>query len=497
MKTFPHGSRRGLRLAVCGASLALAGCSLAPIHERPAAPIPAQWEAAPPAAGSAAPASSAAVLDWQTFVTDKDLRELIDLALANNRDLRQTLLDVEAARAMYRVQRADRLPGLEVRGDGTRQRVPDDLAGTGEAQIQSRYQAGVGLAAFELDLFGRVRNLSEAALEEYLATEEAALGTRISLVAEVIHAYLARDGAQRRYRLTEQTLQSREASLRLTALRRSAGTATALDHQEALGLAEQARAELERITRELRQAGNALVLLTGVEDLRPYPAAQLAADTVLVQDIAAGTPSGLLAQRPDIRAAEHRLRARNASIGAARAAFFPRISLTGLFGSASAELSDLFEGGQRAWSFAPQITLPLFDGGRNRANLDLATLRKDIAVAAYEQTVQAAFREVADALAATDTLRREEAARRALANSSREALRLSEARWRAGVDSHLRYLDAQRNALANELSFIEVGTQRQVALATLFKTLGGGWPAGDAGHTLGEHARQDPGAGPD
>ena len=338
------------------------------------------------------------------------------------------------------------------------------------------------MTAFELDLFGRVRNLSQAALEDYLATEEAAHAARISLVAEVIAAYLTRQGAEQRLRLTEQTLATREVSLRLASERRRAGTATALDYQEALGLTEQSRAEQARIDREFRQADNALTLLVGVSDLSPHLPQRSDQRALLVQELAAGTPSDLLSYRPDILAAEHRLRARYADIGAARAAFFPQISLTGLFGTASADLSDLFRSGQRTWSFAPQLTLPIFNAGRNRANLDLATVRRDIAVADYEKAIQTAFREVSDALAATDTLRREEAARQTLAAASSEALRLAEARWRAGVDSHLRYLDAQRSDFANQAMLIEIRTQRQIALATLFKTLGGGWlAAGKAG----------------
>ncbi|WMD21769.1 efflux transporter outer membrane subunit [Achromobacter seleniivolatilans] len=463
-----------LRLGAVVLSAVLAGCSMAPVYERPEAPIPGQWNQADTAAQSGA--SAAATLDWQSFVTDEPLRQLIALALDNNRDLRQAVLNIEAARAQYRIERADRLPGINAQGTGTRQRVPGDLSSTGSAGVQSSYQAGIGLTAFEIDLFGRVRSLSDAALQEYLATEETAHSTRISLVAEVIQAYLARDSAQRRLLVTQQTLDTRLASLELIVKRRQAGTATALDYQEALGLTEQARAERERMDREVRQAGNALGLLVGVNDLSPYLPQRLAEAPVLLQDIAAGAPSDLLERRPDILAAEHQLRSRNASIGAARAAFFPSISLTGLFGSSSADLSNLFDGGQRAWSFTPQITLPIFAGGRNMANLDLATVRKDIAVAQYEKTIQTAFKEVSDALAATDTLRREEASRRALAESSLEAMRLSEARYRGGVDSHLRYLDAQRSAFTDQLSYIEVSTQRQVALATLFKALGGGWP---------------------
>lgn len=470
-------------LCALAASLVLAGCSLAPVHQRPQAPIPTQW---PQQDAAPVLSSSAATLDWNSFIADRQLRQLVDLAQAHNRDLRQTLLNVEAARALYQVQRADRLPGVGLQGGGTRQRLPGDMNATGQPQVQGSWQAGLGLAAFELDLFGRVRNLSEAALGEYLATEEAARAARISLGAEVVQAYLSRDGALRRLQLAQRTLQSRESSLRLTAQRRNAGTATALDHQDAVGLAAQARADVERSERELRQAGNALLLLTGVEDLGPYLSARSAGSAqsakspdvpMLLQDLSAGTPSELLIHRPDIQAAEHRLRARSADIGAARAAFFPRISLTGFLGSSSADLSDLFRSGQRAWSFTPQVTLPLFDGGRNRANLDLAVLRKDMAVAAYEQAIQTAFREVADALAATDTLRREEAARLALRDSSRESLRLAQARYQAGVDDHLRYLDAQRSAFANESAYIDTVTQRQLALAQLFRVLGGSWTA--------------------
>ncbi|GAB2471031.1 multidrug efflux transporter outer membrane subunit OprJ [Comamonas humi] len=459
------------RVAALAAVLALAGCaSLAPVYERPQAPVPAEWST--PQAGAAAGASAAATLQWQAFVTDEVVRGRITQALAHNRDLRQALLDVEAARAQYGVQKADRLPGVDLQAAGSRQRLPGDLSGTGRPVVQSSYQAGLGLASFELDLFGRVRSLSEAALQEYLATEEAARSVRISLVAEVIQASLAHDGARQRVELTQRTLASREAALQLVQQRRQRGVDTALDEHEAEGLAEQARAELERARRDHLQAGNALALLLGqrpAELERPLDAAPL------VQELAAGAPAELLEHRPDIRAAERQLQARNANIGAARAAFFPRITLTGAFGSSSAQLSELFGGGQRSWSFLPQLQLPLFDGGRNQAMLDLAELRKDMAVAAYEKSIQLAFRDVADALAATDTLRREEASRRKLAATSAQSLRLATARYRGGVDSHLRYLDAERSHFANQMAVIEVATQRQMALATLFKALGGGW----------------------
>ncbi|WP_057092065.1 efflux transporter outer membrane subunit [Comamonas thiooxydans] len=447
----------------------LAGCSFAPTYERPAAPIPGNWSAA-----SSASAASMQSLHWKDFVIDERLRSRIETALANNRDLRQTLLNVQTARAAYRVQRADQLPGLEAQASGNRQRLPADLSGTGAARVQSNYQAGAGLMAFELDLFGRVSSLSEAALMEYLATEEAARSVQISLVAEVIQASLAQDSARQRQALALCTLQAREKELQLMSERRKTGMASRLDEQEAQGQLEQARAEVERFERELRQAGNALDWLVG--DGRVQPAADLSA-TPLVQEIGPGLSSDLLVLRPDIRSAEYQLRARNASIGAARAAFFPRISLTGSYGSASSELSDLFAGGQRSWSFMPQLSLPIFDGGRNRANLEIAQLRKDMAVASYERSIQTAFREVSDALASVETLRREELARQRLVQTSANTLKLAELRYRAGVDSHLRYLDAQRTDYAQQMALIEVSAQRQMALATLFKALGGGWQA--------------------
>lgn len=356
-----------LPLSALGLALLLAGCtSLAPDYQRPAAPVPGAWSPTP-----AAQAAATGLL-WQDFVTDERLRARVQEALQNNRDLRQTLLNVEAVRAQYQIQRADRLPGLGLQGGGTRQRTPADLSATGAASTQGSYQLGVGITAFELDLFGRVRSLTDAALQDYLATEQVAQAARISLVGQVIEASLVHDGAQRRLQLTRQTLQAREQSLQLTARRREGGAATALDYQEALGLAEQARAERERTQRELGQATNALRLLVGSDAADLGAADAGGGASLLVQDIAAGAPSELLARRPDILAAEHQLRARHADIGAARAAFFPRITLTGLAGSSSAALSGLFGAGQGAWSFAPQLSLPIFDGGRNRANLDLA-----------------------------------------------------------------------------------------------------------------------------
>ncbi|MGH8448922.1 efflux transporter outer membrane subunit [Pseudomonas sp.] len=451
-------------------AMLLGGCSMAPTYERPVAPIADTW-----AGQSTKQGSPINQLAWQTFIVDPELRQLVVIALDNNRSLRQTLLDIEQARAQYRIQRADRVPGLSANASSNRQRLPADLASDGRAGVASNYQVGLSLPEYELDLFGRVKSLSDSALQEYLATEEAARAAQIALVAEVSQAYLIHDGAQRRLDLTQQTLISREYSFALISQRCSNGTATALDYQEALGLVEQSRAEQESNLRQKQQAFNALVLLLGTKDAAKSISDKLSAEPMLVQDIAPDTSSALIERRPDILAAEHRLQARNADIGAARAAFFPRISLTGSFGTSSAQMSGLFDGGSRSWGFVPNLSLPLFDAGRNSAGLSLAEARKDSAVAAYEGTIQTAFREVADALAATDTLRREEAARRASANASSETLKLAKARYEGGIDSHLRYLDAQRTSFVNETAFIEVSTQRQIALVDLFRSLGGGW----------------------
>ncbi|WP_054884478.1 efflux transporter outer membrane subunit [Pseudomonas sp. NBRC 111130] len=453
-------------------ALSLSGCSLAPTYQRPQAPVPAEW-----GTGAGHAGRSVEQVQWQAFIVDPVLRQLIASALDNNRSLRQTLLDIEQARAQYRIQRADRVPGLNASAAGDRQHLPSALSSDGREGVTRTYQVGLSLPEYEVDLFGRIKSLSDAALEQYLATEEVGRAARIALIAEVSQAYLTLDGAERRQALTRQTLASREDSLALVGQRRAAGTATALDHQEALGLVEQSRAELEVTVRQQRQAYNALVLLLGSAEAAKAMPAERPDQPMVLNDIAPGAPSALIERRPDILAAEHRLRARNADIGAARAAFFPRISLTGSFGTASAQMSGLFDGGSRSWTFMPQLSLPLFDAGRNRAGLSLAEARKESAVAAYEGVIQVAFREVADALVATDTLRREQTARRALADTSRETLALAKARYEGGVDNHLRYLDAQRSSYVNEAAFIEASTQRQLALVDLFRALGGGWPS--------------------
>jgi len=456
------------------AGFMLSGCSLKPPYERPELAAPASWPQQTEASQDPRQGVSLSVLDWQDFVLDLELQRLVEEALIHNHDLREAVLNIEAARAQYRIQRSELLPSVDGQAASNSQRIPESLSGTGSSVTDTTYQVGLGVTAYELDLFGRVRDLSESALQSYFATEEAARATRISLIAEVIQTYLGRAGAQERHDLTKQTYESRLISLEIISKQRQFGSTSDLDYLEAKGLAEQAQADLEVVARELAQADNALALLTGVPVAR-LPKPQGTDNRIIQDQLAPGLPSELLVRRPDILAAEHRLIASNANIGAARAAFFPRITLTGSFGSQSDDLSDLFSSGSSAWQFLPQLSLPIFNYGNNKANLDLSKVRKDIAVVQYEKTIETAFREVSDALVDRETLAKEEDARKALAQSSGKSLQLSEARYRHGVDSHLRYLDAQRRDFANQLGLIQTRTQRQIALVTLFRSLGGGW----------------------
>lgn len=458
-----------LIFGICLMLGAFTGCSLAPAYHRPVVPVPTQW----PNQEDMPEVSSATDLDWEHFVVHSPLRRIVTVALENNRNLRQTLLKIQAVRARYRIIRSDQWPGISGRVSDTRQRLPHDVSGTGAATTQSTYQVDLGLNAFEMDLFGRVRSQSEAALQAWLSQKMTARAGRISLIAEVINAYITRNGAKAEYDLIARTLATREISLELIEKQRRYGASSELDFQEALGLAAKARARLEVAARSLAMAGNSLALLTGLA-IEKLPEPDIGLFPVQ-QDLAPGLPSNLIARRPDILAAEHELIARHADIGAARAAFFPKISLTGFIGTASTELSGLFESGSMSWNYSPRLTVPLFDAGRNRGALDLALVRKEMAVAKYEYAIQTAFREVADALAVRNTLKREEISRTALAETSAESLRLSQARYRYGADSHLRYLDAQRSDFSNQITLIRARTHYQIALVGLFKALGGGW----------------------
>ncbi len=451
---------------------ALGGCSLIPEYQRPDAPVAADWPQGEAYPQGAAQASERA-LGWREFFRDPALQQLIEVALENNRDLRIAALNVDAYRALYRVQRADVLPAVSADGSGTRSRMPGDLNMTGEPAISSQYSATFGVS-WELDLFGRLRSLRDQALEEYFASEAAQRSTQISLIASVANAWLTLQADQALLQVTRDTLKTYEQSLGLTQRSFDVGVASALELRQARSAVDSARVSIEQYTRLVAQDRNALTLLLG----QNLPAGLPSGDGLERTQLAAlpvGLPSDLLQQRPDILQAEYQLRAVNASIGAARAAFFPRISLTGAAGTASRELSGLFDGGSGYWSFSPSISVPIFNAGQLRANVDYAQISKNIQVAQYEKAIQTAFREVADGLAAQATYTRQVQAQRDLLETSEDYYNLAERRYRTGVDSYLTLLDAQRQLFSVQQQLISDRLAQMTSEVNLFKALGGGW----------------------
>ena len=459
--------------ALCSALLAVfaAGCTLAPKYERPALPVPSAWDAP----GSEETAGTAAFdLPWRDYFTDTRLRAIIELALTNNRDLRIATLNVERARAMYRIQRADLVPSADLAGGQNAQRVPESLSPTGNAAINRQFSA-TAVTSWELDLFGRIRSLNNQAAEAYLATEEARRGAQISLIAETANAWLALAADHELLELARRTFNTQQKSVELISKSFSAGAASALDLAQARTAMERARADTARYTAQFDRTRNALTLLAGTPIPASLQAETLAGALSTVADLPVGVPSEVLVKRPDVLQAEHMLRAANANIGAARAAFFPRIALTAGLGTASQTLDGLFDSGTRLWTFAPQITMPVFHAGALRASLDRARIERNIQVAQYEKTIQSAFREVADALADRATLTEQLDARSELVNAANESYRLSEARYRSGLDSHLVLLDAQRSQYAAKQELIATRLAEASNRVTLYKVLGGGW----------------------
>ncbi|WP_242489843.1 efflux transporter outer membrane subunit [Noviherbaspirillum cavernae] len=454
----------------------LAGCSLAPTYTRPEAPIssvyPAEDGGKAQTAGNAA--DNATNIGWREFFPDQRLQALIAIALENNRDLRVAALRVEEARGLYNIQSADRWPNVNAAASGSRARTPASISPTGAAMISNTYQVGLSLASFELDFFGRVRSLNQAALSQYLATQEAQQAVHISLVAEMAKAYLAERGLAEQQEYAQRTLESRQAAYKITKQRFDVGASSALDLRQDEVLVESARASLAILARQRAQAVNTVILLAG-KPLSDLPPAQPLSGQNIVTDIPAGLPSDLIARRPDIRSAEQQLQATNANIGAARAAFFPRISLTAGIGTASNELSNLFQTGTQTWSFAPQLVLPIFDAGRNRATLTVAEVRNNVAVANYEKTIQTAFREVSDALVARSALEEQIDAQQKVQVAQAERLKLAEQRYRNGVASSLDVLDAQRQLFADEQLLIQARVLRLTNAVDLYRALGGGW----------------------
>ena len=454
----------------------LAGCSMMPVYQRPAAPVAAAWPASDnPAAVTAG--MPAAEIEWQTFFTDPKLKLLIETALQSNRDLRIAVLNIEQARAQFQIRRADQIPTVNAVAAGSRQPA---RATNGDTFISSTYTAGLAITAYELDFFGRVASLKEQALAQYLATEEGRKSAHISLIAAVANAYLSLMADDELLALTRQTLVTREETFRLSKLRFDNGVTSELDLRLAESLLETARVSLAQLTRQRALDLNALTLLVG----QPL-AGELALGSQsggpglaagrLLRDLPAGLPSDLLIRRPDVRQAEQQLIAANANIGAARAAFFPRISLTTSIGSASSQLGGLFKSGSFGFTLAPQLLLPIFDAGRNQAGLGSANAGRDIAVAQYEKAIQTAFREVADALAARDTLGEQLRAQQAQANAEAVRFKLAGLRYDNGIASYLDALDAQRSLFAAQQSLVQTRLAQLQSQVTLYKTLGGGW----------------------
>ncbi|OUM04296.1 multidrug transporter [Variovorax sp. JS1663] len=464
-----------IRTALAGAAaLALAGCSLIPTYERPAAPVPATYPGAQPAAGTSSPAST---LAWQDYFTDPRLAKLIETALANNRDLRVAVGNIEQARAQFQIQRAAQFPALDLTASGSRS-SPNPLAAAGlGGSVASSYSVGLGITAWELDFFGRVASLKEQALAQFLATEESRKATQISLVSAVASGWLTLIADDELLAITRQTLTTREESQKLTRMRFDNGVSSELDLRLADSLAESARASYAEQQRLRMQDENALALLLGA----PVPpeategGARGLDGVAAMPELPAGMPSDLLGERPDIRAAEQQLIAANANIGAARAAFFPRITLTSSIGTTSSEFSNLFDRGTKAWTFAPQLTLPIFDAGRNQAGLGSARAGRDIAVAQYEKAIQTGFREVADALAGRATLGEQLRALRAQSEAESVRFRLSDLRYRNGIASALDLLDAQRSLYGAQQAAVQIHLAQLQNQVVLYKTLGGGW----------------------
>ncbi len=487
-------ARSSVRLPAVAALLAtLAACSLVPKYEPPPAPVAASW---PDSAGAQLEGGIAAAdLPWQQFVHDAQLRELIGLALDNNRDLRIAVQNIEQARAQYQIRRADQFPSVGGSASGTRS-APNPMQALGGPSVASNYSVGIGVAGWELDFFGRVAALKDVALANYLATEEARKSAQISLIAAVASTWLQLQTDTELLGLAERTLGTREQSLKLTRLRFDHGAASALDMRLAESLTASAQATRAQQLRLRAQDINLLALLIGQpvpprlipplpavstpqppRDLsQPSAAVAPAAELPTFTEVPPGLPSELLLRRPDIRAAEQQLIGANANIGAARANFFPRITLTGSLGRVSGDLDGLLgSGGSKAWSFGPSITLPIFDMGRNQANLEAAQAAREIAVAQYEKAIQGAFREVADALAGRTTLTEQLAALQAQAAAERDRFRLADLRYRNGIASYLDLLDAQRSLFAIEQALAQVRLAQRANEVQLYKALGGGW----------------------
>jgi multidrug efflux system outer membrane protein len=464
-------------LSIAVAIAGLAGCSMAPRYNRPEAPVSTAWPTGPAynMDVTGGPADKTLIdIPWQEFFVNPQLQKLIGLALANNRDLRVAALNIEKSRAQFRIQRADLFPRVDAGASATYQRLPEDFSGTGIPEDLHQYTVGLGVSSYELDLFGRVQNLKDQALQQFFATEEARRSVQISLVAEVAVNYLTLAADREQLKLAGDTLASRQTSYQLIRRRYELGMSSALDLHQVQITVDTARVDIARFTTFVAQDENALNLVVGSHVPNDFLPDELSDTLTAVKDLQPGLPSDVLLNRPDILQAEALLKGTNANIGAARTAFFPRITLVSSVGFGSDDLSGLFKDGSSVWKFAPQISIPIFNAGSNQANLQVAEVDRDIAVAQYEKAIQTAFREVADALALRGTINDQVAAQQSLTDATGESYRLSQARYEKGSDSYLNVLDSQRSLYGSQQNLISVRLARLTNLVTLYKVLGGG-----------------------
>jgi multidrug efflux system outer membrane protein len=466
--------RRGAVQALCAVTwlCAACACTLEPRYRAPSLPVPDQW----PIPATARPSGSVAAGDigWRNFFVDTRLQQLLGLALANNRDLRVAVLNIERARAQYRIQRAALLPSIDAPGSFTREKLPASLTYGIPTPILGYFDVGVS-TSYEVDLFGRVRSLTHASLEKYLAQEEARRSAQLSLIAEVANAYLTLASDRELERLALQTLKSQEDSFARQERRHQTGTVSSLDLSQSKTTVEQARADAARFEGNVAQDFDTLTLLVGTSIDPALLPEQFDSRTMGLDPLPAGVPSTVLLRRPDVLEAERTLRSANANIGAARAAFFPQITLTANLGSASYQLTNLFKAGTGTWAFEPLISLPIFHGGALMGGLDVATVNEKIALAQYEKAIQSGFREVADALALTTTLNHQRAAQESLVEATSRAYELSQRRYKVGRDSYLEVLDSQRSDYAAQQRLITTRLAEESNRVTLYKALGGGW----------------------
>ena len=453
--------------------LVFGGCTLMPDYKRPAAPVSTNWPVNA-TLDTGTNTVTAADLDWQLFFDDPRLQKLIEIALKNNRDLRIAALRVEQTRAQYRIQRAELYPGVQGDADFTRQRFSDAVTTFGGGSIFTTWNLDVG-ASYELDLFGRIRSLKREALEKYFSTEEARKSAQISLVAEVATEYLTQLRLREAKAVANQTLAAVKSSYDLIKQKFDVGAASELDLRTAEGQVQTVRVNSAAFLQQLAESENALVILVGQPLPNDLPSGIAFQKQQLLEDLPPGVPSEMLQRRPDILAVEHTLKAANADIGAARAAFFPRIILTGAGGTASAKLTDLFTGPSATWSFAPQITIPIFDVGSTRGKLAVSKIGREIEINNYEKAIQNAFREVANALATRSILDEKLKAQELLVNAEQKRFDLTTARYNQGVDSYVDVLLAQQDLYAAQQNLLAFQAARLINAITLYRSLGGGW----------------------